>query len=178
MTEGYFLPHVEATTIVWAHTDVELDWYAAQGDDLKNQRSTIELNLAKMARDSNGDAEKVAQLLVDNWLAIYVILCTRQDLINKHVRGEVSADGHDILYTANFKAIKASPHLDEHYTRVAIDAIRGARDSLERPGLAELFQQALEHFDRKLALMEADAALRQARAEKFLRDAGLLGGEP
>jgi len=178
MMEGYFLPHVPVTTIVWAHSDVEVKWHAALGDDLKNQRPAIELNLVKVAQDADDDVEKVTQLLIDNWLPIYILLCTRQDLISKKVRRLVSGAAEDDLARANFKAIKASRQLDEHYTRVAIDAIRGARTCLVREGMADLFQRLLEQLDARLALMEADAALRRAGAEKFLRDSGLLGGEP
>jgi len=178
MTEGEFLPHVDVTTCVWAHSDLELKWYVALGDDLKKKIPAIELNLRGIAKAAADDVEKTAQLLVDNWLGMYVLLCTRQDLINKQVRRLVSGAAEDDLARANFKAIKASPQLDEHYTRVAIDAIRGARPFIAVEDLAAPFQRVLEQLDRKLALMEADAALRQARAEKFLRDIGLLGGEP
>jgi len=178
MTEDYFLPHVAVSTVVWAHKDLEVKWHAALGDDLRNRCPAIELNLRGIAEAAAYDVEKTAQLLVDNWLAIYVVLCTRQDLINKRARGTLSGSAEDILAKANLEVIRVSPRLDEHYTRVAIDAIRGARPFIAVEGLADLFQRVLEQLDRKLALMEADAALRQARAEKFLRDTGILGGEP
>ena len=174
---GQFLPDVPVSSIVWAYSDVELNWYAAQGDDLKNQRPTIELNLVKIARDHNEDVEKVAQALIDNWLAIYIVFCTRQDLINKQARGLLGAEGEDILAEANLKVIKASPRLAEHYTKVAIEAIRGAKPVIMVPSLADLFQRVLEHLDSRLALMEVDATLQQARAEKYLRDIGLLKEE-
>lgn len=178
MMDGEFLPRVPVTTIVWAHADVELKWYAAQGDDLKNNIPAIELNLVKMVRDSSDEVEKVAQLLIDNWLALYVVLCTRQDLINKEARGLCSADGEQILYEANLKVINASRYLHEQYTRVAVGAIKGARTYIAVEGFADLFQRVLDHLDTKLALMEAEAELRYARAEKHLRDWGLLKGEP
>ena len=167
-----FLPNVEVTTLLWA-SDVELDWYAAQGDDLAQNRSTIELNLVKMVRDADGDVEKVTQLLIDNWLSIYIVLCTRLDLINKKIRGAVSEEGHQLLYTANLATIKASPILDERYTRFAIAAIRNGRPYLGLPTFGDIYQRVLEQMDNVLALMEANAVLKKARAEQYLRDIGL-----
>ena len=176
MTHGMFLPHVQVTTLVWAH-DVEHEWYAAQGDDLQRQIPTIELNLVKVARESGGDVERAAQSLVDNWLAIYVVLCTRQDLIDKRVRGLLSGEAEVILAEANLKAIRASRHLHEHYTKVAIGALKGARPYIAVEGFVSLFQKALEYLDARLATMEAESAIREARAKMQLRDMGLFANQ-
>jgi hypothetical protein len=177
MTGRGFLPHVQVTTLVWAH-DVEHEWYAAQGDDLQRQIPTIELNLLKVARESGGDVERAAQSLVDNWLAIYVVLCTRQGLIDKRARGLLSGEAEVILAEANLKAIKASPRLNEHYVRVAIEAIKRSRPYIALEGFAALFQNILERLDATLATMEAEAAIREARAKMQLRDMGLFREEP
>lgn len=171
--DGEFLPPVEVTTHLWAG-DTELTWYAALGDDLKKMIPMIELNLAKMVRDEEGDVEKVTELLLDNWLGMYIVLCTNQDLITKKIRGQVSGKGHQLLHTANRAAIKASPALEEHYTRVAIEAIRGARPYLALPNAGTLFQGVLDQFHYRLALMEADKVVSRSRAEQTLRGRGLI----
>lgn len=118
-----FLPNVKVTTIVWADKNIlkHSQWEAAQGDDLKNQRPTIELNLAKLAeRGSNDD---VAKSMVESWLSINIVFATRQELINKQVRGDVSAEAEETLCEANLKAVLQSPILRHRYADLAIDEI-------------------------------------------------------
>ena len=116
-----FLPNVKVTTIVWADKGIltHSQWEVAQGDDLKNQRSTIELNLPKLIQ--RGNLEAVAQGIVESWLSIEVVFATRQDLIDKQCRGEVKDE--DILYNANLKVILGSPVLRRKYSDLAIDEI-------------------------------------------------------
>lgn len=116
-----FLPNVKVTTIVWADKDMlqHSQWQAAQGDDLKNQRSTIELNLPKL--EQRGNLEAVTQGMVESWLSIQVVLATRQDLIDKQCRGEVKDE--DILCNANLKVILGSPVLRRKYSNLAMDEI-------------------------------------------------------
>lgn len=118
-----FLPDVKVTTIVWATKDMSKhsQWEAAQGDDLKNQRSTIELNLPKLAK--RGNAEEIAKGMVESWLSIYIVFATRQNLINRGIRGAVSGDAEEILYYANFMAIMVSPQLKQAYADLAMDEI-------------------------------------------------------
>jgi len=118
-----FLPDVKVTTIIWGEKDTlkHSKWEATQGDDLKNQRPTVELNLAKLAQ--RGEAEKVAKAMVESWLSIWIVFATRQDLIDKKVRGAVSAEAHKILYDANFKTIMESPMLKRGYADLAMDEI-------------------------------------------------------
>ncbi|GAH83497.1 unnamed protein product [marine sediment metagenome] len=121
-----FLPKVIVTTIVWADKDIleHSKWEAAQGDDLKNNRSTIELNLPKLKE--RGNIEAIAKGMVESWLGIQVIFATRQDLIDKRVRGNVSEEGHKILYDANLKTIMVSPYLKKSYTNLAVENILNA----------------------------------------------------
>ena len=87
--EKQFLPEVKVTTIIWADEARESvsNWYSAQGDDLKLNRATIEVNLPKIAQDKGDDPPQIAEAMIDSWLSIYIILATRQDLIDKTVRG-------------------------------------------------------------------------------------------
>jgi len=116
-----FLPNVKVTTIIWADKDTlkHSQWEAAQGDDLKNQRATIELNLPKLAQ--RGNLEAIAQGVVESWLSIEVVFATRQDLIDKQCRGEVKDE--DILYNTNLKVILGSPVLRRKYSDLAMDEI-------------------------------------------------------
>lgn len=116
-----FLPEVRVTTIVWADKDIltHSQWEAAQGDDLKNQRATIELNLPKLAQ--RGNLEAVAQGLVESWLSIQIVFATRQDLINKEARRDV--DDENILYDANLRVILGSKALRRKYSNLALDEI-------------------------------------------------------
>ena len=129
--EQQFLPEVKVTTIIWADEARESvsNWYSAQGDDLKLNRATIEVNLPKIAQDKGENARQIAESMIDSWLAIYIILATRQDLINKRVRGHFSSDGETILQEANFKAIKASPILWGQYRQKAISELKEAKDN-------------------------------------------------
>ena len=124
-----FLPKVEETTIIWADEARETTskWYSAQGDDLKHNRATIEINLPKIAKDKRGNPTEIAETMIVSWLGIYIVLATRQDLINKRVRGYFSPDGETILEEANFKAIKASPILLREYTQKAISELKDAK---------------------------------------------------
>lgn len=121
--KGQFLPRVEVTTIVWAEEDYQFDthWECAQGDDLQLNRPTIEFNLAKIVERCNYDAKSVAQEMIKHWIAMEVVFGTRQDLINKQVRGIVSDE--NILYKANFETILSSPDLYEEYKDIAVKAI-------------------------------------------------------
>jgi len=121
------LPDVKVTTIVWADKDIlkHSQWEAAQGDDLKNQRSTIELNLPKL--EQRGKPDNIAIGMVESWLSIYIVFATRQDLINKDVRGDVSSDAERIVCKANFKAIMESPALKRGYADLAMDEILNGR---------------------------------------------------
>ncbi|GAI27355.1 unnamed protein product [marine sediment metagenome] len=86
------LPNVDVTTIIWADEICEsCDWNVAQGDDLKNCRSTIELNFLKLV-DNSDDIEKIAESLIKNWLSIYLVLSVRQDLINHNIRGLINSE--------------------------------------------------------------------------------------
>ena len=127
--EQQFLPEVKVTTIIWADKARESisNWYSGQGDDLKLNRATIEVNLPKIAQDKGGNAPQIAEAMIDSWLSIYIILATRQDLINKRVRGNFSSDGERILEEANFKAIKASPILWRQYMQKAISELKDAK---------------------------------------------------
>lgn len=118
---GNFLPSVEVTTIIWADKDIlkHSQWDVAQGDDLKNQRPTIELNLPKLAK--RGNTEDIAKGMVESWLSIQVVFATRQDLINKQCRSEVKDE--NILYYANFKVILGSQTLRRKYSDLAMDEI-------------------------------------------------------
>jgi len=126
---GEFLPKVKVTTIVWAEEGRgfgELDcgtlnWECAQGDDLKLNISTIELNLVKIADRCNYDVELITQEMIKHWIAMEVVLGTRQDLIDKGVRGKVRDE--DILYKANLETILSSPELFEEYKDMAVKAI-------------------------------------------------------
>jgi len=117
-----FLPNVKVTTIVWGDKDIlkHSQWDAAQGDDLKNQRPTIELNLPKLEKNSVS-LEVIAQRMVEGWLSIQAVFATRQDLIDKQCRGEV--EDEEILYIANLKVILESPVLKRRYSDLAIEEI-------------------------------------------------------
>ena len=119
-----FLPEVKVTTIVWGDANrlQSSKWEAAQGDDLKNNRATIEINLPRIVK-KRGSLDNKADRIIENWLAIYVILATRQDLINKHIRGALSTDAEPILYRANFQVIKKSPMLQQKYASLAAGEI-------------------------------------------------------
>lgn len=121
-----FLPDVQVTTIIWADTDraETSKWFAAQGDDLKNDRATIEINLPRIVKEKGDKPDEVALQMIDSWLAIYIVLATRQELINKQVRGWLSAEAETELQTANFKAIKTSPVLWAFYCEKAVHHIK------------------------------------------------------
>jgi len=119
---GKFLPHIEVTTIVYMEKRAEaFPWDSAQGDDLKNNRAAIELNLARLLK--RGRPSEAARAMIEDWLEIHLVLGTRQDLTNKHIRGEVSVEGHNTLYAANFDAVMESPELKRKYFSLAIDRI-------------------------------------------------------
>jgi len=115
-----FLPKVEVTTIVWAGWE-ELDWECTQGDDLKLNKSTIEINLIKMAERCNHDIELIIQEMIKHWIAMQAMLGTRQDLINKQVRGRVNSE--EILCKANFEVILCSPSLYQEYKDMSVKAM-------------------------------------------------------
>ena len=121
-----FLPDVPVTTIIWADQGREnvSRWHVAQGDDLKNQRPTIEINLPRIIRDKGEDPSTVAREIIDSWLGIYIVLATRQDLINKQVRGWLDPGAETELQTANYKAIKASPILWAIYCEKAVSHLK------------------------------------------------------
>lgn len=122
---GEFLPYTRVTTVVWVEDKAAetCKWDSAQGDDLKNDRAAIEINLAKILRRC--EPQEAALEMIKSWLRIYLILSTRQDLINKGIRSDVSEKGHSILYDANFKAIMESPALKRRYFILAVDCILG-----------------------------------------------------
>ena len=115
-----FLPNIRVTTIVSANEHVlkHCHWEAAQGDDFKNQRPTIELNLLRTLQ--NRSPEETSEEIVRNWISLYIILTTRQDLIHKQVRGWFSEKSEQILETANFKAVLESPQLLREYSITAL----------------------------------------------------------
>jgi len=125
MREIKFLPDVKVTTIVWGEKgdEVKLPWEVAQGDDLGNRRATIELNFPKIAQRCGDDLERIAESMAEGWLSIWVVLATRQDLINKGIRGAVSPEAERTLYKANFKAIMESPILKRYYADIATGEI-------------------------------------------------------
>lgn len=143
---GAFLPHVEATTIIYIDKTAEaFPWDSAQGDDLKKNRAAIEVNIARiLSRDRLPEA---AQRIIEYWLKIHLILATRQDLINKRVRGDVSLDGHSTLYAANFSVVMESPELKRRYFTLAIDQILNGKWLVddEFKDLAEEVKAALKN---------------------------------
>jgi hypothetical protein len=119
---GEFLPHIEVTTIVWSERgSEELPYDSAQGDDLKNNRPIIEISFPRLLKGNT--PPEVATAMIESWLKMYLIFATRQDLINKHIRGSVSQEAHNILYDANFRAITQSPELKRSYFILAVDRI-------------------------------------------------------
>jgi len=166
-----FLPKVEVTTIVWADEEHASKWWAAQGDDLKRGRPTIEINFLRILRE----ADEVAGAVILVWLEMYVVLTTRQALIDRGVRWTVSGDGHEALYEGNFKAIKASPLLWEEYTRMAVEALTNGTHvtSPERTDLAAALKMVLLDMDAQGALMEANRVIRTAKAQAWLDSGGI-----
>ena len=165
-----FLPKVEVTTVVWADAlDEELPakWWAAQGDDLKRKRPTIEIYFPRVLQE----AEDVAGALIRVWLEMYIVLATRQALIDRGVRWAVSGDGHETLYKGNFKAIEASPLLWAAYTKIAVgELIMGKHVTTpERPDLAQSLKSVMQDMDAQVALMEADQVIRTAKAQAWFR---------
>ncbi|MBA7686870.1 hypothetical protein ES703_95329 [subsurface metagenome] len=120
-----FLPDVQVTTIIWADTKrAEASWFAAQGDDLKNQRATIEINLPRIIEKKGDKPQEVALQMIDSWLSIYIVLATRQELINKQVRGWLSPEAETELQNINFKVVKASPILWSFYCEKAVNHLK------------------------------------------------------
>lgn len=123
---GRFLPKVEVTTIVWAGRDKTApDWECALGDDLKLNRPTIELDLTRITKRCNYNADLVTQEMIKHWIAMQVIFGTRQELINKNIRGYIGSEGEDILCKANFDVIRNSPasRIWKEYKDMAAKAI-------------------------------------------------------
>lgn len=119
---GEFLPHIQISTIIYVDKRAEsFPWDSAQGDDLKNDRAAIEINVSRIL--SHDRLPEATHRIIENWLKIYLVLGTRQDLINKHIRGDVSLEGHNILYAANFNVVMESPELKRRYYTLAIDRI-------------------------------------------------------
>lgn len=145
-----FLPEVKVTTIIWGGRGREYlpDWYAAQGDDLKLQRAAIEINLEKVAQDKGGDIPQIATAMVNSWLNIYIVLATRQDLINKMVRGSFSPEGEGILEEANFKAIKASPVVWRQYAEIAASQLKAAQVYAYPAEEKTLLDKVFEEMDK------------------------------
>lgn len=128
-----FLPKVPVTTIVWAGKEVlkNTSWYSAIGDDLSCMRPTIELNWPRIFKDK-ADSPEAAIQIIKSWLLMYILLSTRQDLINKGVRGDLYTGGEEELAKANYKIIWSSPVLLNFYTDLAIDSILGSKPYLNK----------------------------------------------
>ncbi|GAH73494.1 unnamed protein product [marine sediment metagenome] len=149
-----FLPEAQVTTIIWADEDRDevSKWFAAQGDDLKNQRATIEINLPRIIKVKGDKPQEVALQMIDSWLAIYIVLATRQDLIDKQVRGWLSAEAETELQAANFKVIKASPILWSFYCEKAVNHLKESQ-SYKTEKYRKLLDGCLKAMDD--ILMEA-----------------------
>lgn len=121
-----FLPDVRVTTIIWADEDrgEVSPWFAAQGDDLKNQIPAIEINLPRIIKKIGEKPKEVALEMIKSWLSIYIIFATRQELINKQVRGWLSPEAEKEVENANFKAIISSPILWSLYCEKAVNHIK------------------------------------------------------
>ena len=122
-----FLPGTMVTTIIWADDIKSKDWSwtAAQGDDLKRRCATIEINFIKIAQQK--EASAIAEEMVKEWLLLYLMLATRQDLINKGVRGKLSGTAESSLCKTNFDVVMASPELLKQYSDIAIRNLRAGR---------------------------------------------------
>lgn len=162
-----FLPKVEVTTMVWADDDrSSTKWWAAQGDDLKRKCPTIEIYFPRILQE----AEDVAGAMIRVWLEMYIVLATRQALIDRGVRWAVSGNGHEVLYEGNFKAIAASPLLWEEYTRMAVGELTKGKHvtAPERSDLAESLKMVMQEMDAQAALMEANRVIQTAQAQTWL----------
>lgn len=118
---GDFLPSVRVSTAVYEDF-TGASWFAALGDDLHRNRPLIEINLTSL-REAYPELDRAARQAIDSWLAMYIVLASRQDLIHKQVRGDLSSDSQEILQKANYAAIKASPALYSKYIDLAIDSL-------------------------------------------------------
>jgi len=122
---GEFLPGTRVKTIIWYDkTAQSLDWEVAQGKSRTKKlfAPTIELNLL-LTETRQKRIDLVCKRLVDNWLKVKILLCTRKDLVQRGVRNEVSPYGERLLYQANLTAIAESPKLRRYYTDVALESI-------------------------------------------------------
>lgn len=146
-----FLPDVQVTTIIWA--DEERDevskWFSAQGDDLKNQRATIEINLPRIIKEKGDKPDEVALQMIDSWLGIYIVLATRQELINKQVRGWLSPEAETELQAVNFKVVRTSPILWSLYCEKAVHQLKESQ-SYKTEKYRQLLDDCLKAMDKIL----------------------------
>lgn len=146
-----FLPDVKVTTIIWADEkrgDVS-KWFAAQGDDLKNERATIEINLPRIVKDKGNNPHDVALQMIESWLAIYIVLATRQELINKQIRGWLSPEAETELQAANFKVMRTSPILWAFYCEKAVHDLKESQ-GYRTEEYRQLLDDCLKSMDKIL----------------------------
>jgi len=85
-------PDVPVTTILWANELCNsCNWNAVQGDDLKHNCPTIELNFLRISKLYNTD-EEIAEALIKSWLGIYLVFSCRKDWINHNIRQFLTAE--------------------------------------------------------------------------------------
>lgn len=135
------LPDVDVTTVICAD-ELECRWDAAQGDDLKNQRPTIELNFPRIMKRHE---DNLATALIENWLSIYIVLSVRQYLIIHGVRRVITCEEEEAVCTATVKHILSNLDDNRDLVERAKKALIESRKvrSIQRKDLSDALDEAL-----------------------------------